>query len=320
LTLQGLIAPGPSPRSGLPFATYAFTHGSCVLSDASCSSATCEDGNATLLAQRWGLTLDTNAWFVPALAVGARATVAISARPGDKLYYVARVATSLDDLLAIHAPGVTSTFGVDLFTGSTPKSPLVYTISGFDVNSTSSSNGNGTSCSPVCPVPAAGSCFVAWGNGTTAGSLPSQPPGSVCGDSLCVTGESCTSCPGDCGVCIPVGCGNGVCSSDETCTTCPADCGACSTCGAGGCTSDESCFTCPTDCGACPVTCGDGSCNGSETCATCESDCGVCGVSCGDGICSVNETCLGCAADCGACGSVCGDSLCTGPEQCSGSQ
>lgn len=53
-----------------------------------------------------------------------------------------------------------------------------------------------------------------------------------CGDSVCVSPESCSTCPGDCGVC-PITCGNGVCDGGESCSTCPGDCGSCG--GGGGC-------------------------------------------------------------------------------------
>jgi hypothetical protein len=94
-------------------------------------------------------------------------------------------------------------------------------------------------------------------------------------------------------------CGNSVCESSETCSTCPADCGVCASCGDGTCQTTETCSTCPADCGVCP-SCGDGTCQSSETCSTCPADCGAC-VSCGDGTCQSTETCETCPADCGAC-------------------
>jgi cysteine-rich repeat protein len=47
-----------------------------------------------------------------------------------------------------------------------------------------------------------------------------------CGDGSCNNGETCSTCPGDCGVCPPI-CPDGICNGVETCTTCSADCGAC---------------------------------------------------------------------------------------------
>jgi len=52
--------------------------------------------------------------------------------------------------------------------------------------------------------------------------------GEYCGDGLCNNGETCSTCPGDCGTCIT--CGNGSCDNGETCSTCPGDCGNCVDC------------------------------------------------------------------------------------------
>jgi hypothetical protein len=45
-----------------------------------------------------------------------------------------------------------------------------------------------------------------------------QPPG--CPNGSCKEGETCCSCPSDCGSC----CGNGVCDCNENCETCAQDC------------------------------------------------------------------------------------------------
>ena len=121
-----------------------------------------------------------------------------------------------------------------------------------------------------------------------------------CGDKQCSNGEVCSSCPQDCGVC-PETCGDGFCKGNETCLTCAPDCGNCPGCGDKKCDAkNEDCFTCPDDCGKC-MGCGDGICNGTETCASCSSDCGVCSV-CGNMKCEAPyETCSNCAGDCGAC-------------------
>jgi hypothetical protein len=77
-----------------------------------------------------------------------------------------------------------------------------------------------------------------------------SPVPEVCGDGLD------NDCDGDidegCG-----GCGNGVCEEPgETCRSCPVDCGECpATCPNGSCDADETCVTCPEDCGACPADC-----------------------------------------------------------------
>ena len=86
-----------------------------------------------------------------------------------------------------------------------------------------------------------------------------------CGDGKCSGGETCSSCPGDCG-----------CAVDETCTegACVSGSGG-SFCGDNTCDASEDCNSCSADCGAC-IFCGDGKCNGSEDCSSCSVDCGTC--------------------------------------------
>jgi len=75
-----------------------------------------------------------------------------------------------------------------------------------------------------------------------------------CGDGLCADagGETCCTCPADCGLC----CGNGACDCEETCATCVEDCG-CADCGE-ECLAGECTFT------ACAgKECGDDGCGGS---------------------------------------------------------
>jgi len=53
-------------------------------------------------------------------------------------------------------------------------------------------------------------------------------------------------------------CGNETCSNGETCLTCPADCGSCPAdsspfCGDGTCNNGETCSSCSPDCGACSL-------------------------------------------------------------------
>ena len=120
---------------------------------------------------------------------------------------------------------------------------------------------------------------------------------TICGDKICQSSESCSSCSLDCGSCQY--CGDKICQSSESCSTCSSDCGPCRYCGDRICQSSESCSTCSSDCGSCKY-CGDKICQSSESCSTCSSDCGPCQY-CGDGACQSNETCSSCSTDCGAC-------------------
>jgi len=134
---------------------------------------------------------------------------------------------------------------------------------------------------------------------------------STCGDGRCDNGETCASCPLDCGFCPK--CGDGTCNPGETCSNCPQDCGSCAMCGDGYCNGGENCISCPQDCGVCQ-SCGDGQCTGTENCTNCPQDCGKC-PGCGDGKCSGTETCVSCPQDCGSC-AVCGNGVCNDGETC----
>ncbi|MED5261489.1 MAG: hypothetical protein VX574_03720 [Myxococcota bacterium] len=111
----------------------------------------------------------------------------------------------------------------------------------------------------------------------TPGTFVSE---SYCGDLSCGGTETCSICPGDCGVCAPV-CGDLACDEAETCSTCSIDCGECSGgegyCGDFTCGAAETCSSCSADCGSCPPVCGDLTCDGAETCSACSTDCGSCG-------------------------------------------
>ncbi len=53
--------------------------------------------------------------------------------------------------------------------------------------------------------------------------------------------------------CVVIGvCGNGLCDGNETCSDCPGDCGLCPQCGDGQCNGLDTCTGCPEDCGECP--------------------------------------------------------------------
>jgi hypothetical protein len=171
--------------------------------------------------------------------------------------------------------------------------------------------------------------------------------GAVCCDgNLCNSGFMC----GSQGTCTPANtCGNGVCESarGETCTTCPADCGcpmqqtcvagACQACGAAAgelCCGQGVCGT-GLECsnGHCALACGNGACesNSGETCSTCAADC-ACNASslcangrcaaCGDQgePCCANQTCRnGDTCEGGKCVQTCGDGACDAAigENCS---
>jgi len=91
----------------------------------------------------------------------------------------------------------------------------------------------------------------------------------VCGDGLCLGGETCQTCPQDCGAC-PAFCGDDQCNGNETCGTCPADCGLCPSCPDGECNGAETCESCPEDCDPCLAaeTCTVSGIDGSEASCT----------------------------------------------------
>jgi len=63
---------------------------------------------------------------------------------------------------------------------------------------------------------------------TTIVSVVVASPAPYCGDRSCSSGETCSSCPQDCGACPMSYCSDGVCNGGETCSSCQQDCGACS--------------------------------------------------------------------------------------------
>ncbi|MBI2598123.1 MAG: hypothetical protein HYW50_02915 [Candidatus Diapherotrites archaeon] len=50
---------------------------------------------------------------------------------------------------------------------------------------------------------------------------------AVCGNAICESGESSSTCPADCGTVAATYCGDGACNGGETCSTCSTDCGTC---------------------------------------------------------------------------------------------
>ncbi len=153
------------------------------------------------------------------------------------------------------------------------------------------------------------------------------PPPSSCGTGGCepAKGETCASCPGDCGVCAPV-CPNGICEPPtENCNTC----GDCSCVAPGSSCSPTTNTCCQGDgaaCGSASDCCG-GSCVGGICCSglgaicsgggtccpglRCPPGCPLCAAVrfcelaavCGDHTCdtSSGETCATCRTDCLPC-------------------
>lgn len=66
------------------------------------------------------------------------------------------------------------------------------------------------------------------GAGTISGGggMGGSVPGPQCGDGVCGGGDTCASCPGDCGPCCDGAtcCGNGTCDAGESCASCAQDC------------------------------------------------------------------------------------------------
>eukprot|EP01098_Paradermamoeba_levis_P003577 TRINITY_DN1610_c0_g1_i1.p1 TRINITY_DN1610_c0_g1~~TRINITY_DN1610_c0_g1_i1.p1 ORF type:complete len:403 (-),score=131.77 TRINITY_DN1610_c0_g1_i1:101-1252(-) len=100
-----------------------------------------------------------------------------------------------------------------------------------------------------------------------------QAPNPSCAGS----NGKCKSCGISCEQQGPPCCGNGMCepAKGESCETCPEDCGQCATCvgvcGNNLCEVNENGCNCPQDCGPC---CCDGQCKFPETFETCPGECG----------------------------------------------
>jgi flagellin-like protein len=125
-----------------------------------------------------------------------------------------------------------------------------YTFGNSSISGTGSSGGNGG------------------GNGGNNGGGNGGGNGgsNSCGDGICNNGDTCSTCPTDCGICGNSGgyCGDGICNNGETCSTCPTDCGICGvSCNITNCfKSSYQCGFPPDGCGG-NLTCGndDGLCN-----------------------------------------------------------
>lgn len=190
ITLQPLIAVGRTPQPGTPqYFTYAYLTARCNLADQYCNGNCVDDGNAQILAQRWGLTLGVNAWLVPPVPYnGGTVSVTIDAPVGSRVSYVARggdTISVMDDFIALHQQGSPTVLSAPLFDGAGQVlNPVVFGLSGYDANSTNPNNGAGTgqsgSCTPACPTKANG-CYVAVGSASSSssGTLPGPPPSPI---------------------------------------------------------------------------------------------------------------------------------------------
>jgi hypothetical protein len=190
LTTRPLIKPGAkAPRPGQPgYHAYAFAVDSC---DVACGPGCSDDGNPTVLAQREGLTIGVDAWLVPALAAGQSATIPLSVPSSTKLSYIARILSSGDDFVGMHVIGNPLANAVPLADANGHGLDNVpFAISGYDANSRSATDGNGTSCNSICP-PSTSNCYVAYNNGTTGGSQGGQANGQElqCNPNQCIAGN-----------------------------------------------------------------------------------------------------------------------------------
>ncbi len=136
--------------------------------------------------------------------------------------------------------GLTCVAGVSICCKKTPD-PVCGDDCASDPGKCSSIPGTCNKCLPrpggvgkSCQTPACGSGCLTDADCSLAGSCTKcdtssktcvAPP--TCPNGSCSGGETCSSCPADCGTCPTTTCPNGVCSGGETCSSCPADCGAC---------------------------------------------------------------------------------------------
>ncbi|MDB4971169.1 MAG: hypothetical protein JWN44_6858 [Myxococcales bacterium] len=193
LTLSPLISVGPSPNRGTPqWATYEYSRNDCNDPDSNCAAGanfTCWFGNSQTLVNRWGLTPNVNAWIpqppsnlfgYTVFAPGDSATITFNASPGQTLSYITKAgdfSTYIDEIVMMHAPGSAGTLGVPLFDAAgNPLSNIAFELGGYDVSSTSPTDGTSPQCANFCPATGNPTgCYVALGSPATGALLPAQP-------------------------------------------------------------------------------------------------------------------------------------------------
>lgn len=180
ITLSPLVALGLSPQPASPmYSTYAYANSHCKVTDAICGTTCAEDGNAQVLVTRLGLTIGVNAWFVPALPSGDTEAIQIDVPQGASMSFISWINNTgnFDDFVAMHVAGNQANMAIPLFAADgTPLANPTFSLSGYDMNSTSPTNGSGSTCSQECPSQATG-CYIAPGNASMGfpGTYPAQP-------------------------------------------------------------------------------------------------------------------------------------------------
>jgi hypothetical protein len=197
LTLSPLISIGPSPKRGTPqWATYEYSRIDCNDPDTLCPAGapfTCYFFNSSTLISRYGLVEGVNAWVPqpPSQLLGQTvfnpgdsATTIIQANPGQRLSYITKAGdynVYADEIVMMHAQGNPGDLTVPLFDANgVPLTQIVFDLGGYDVSSSSPSNGSSPECTNACPGGPGGSgnptgCYVALGSPATGPLLPAQP-------------------------------------------------------------------------------------------------------------------------------------------------
>ena len=134
------------------------------------------------------------------------------------------------------------------------------------------------------------------------------PKPTVCGDGVCSTSETASSCPSDCYTCAAeswrcvnktecesnghLWCGSGCYAAGTLCETGTI-------CGNGTCETGETSTNCSADCKQSTAQCGNGVCESGETSSSCAADCKTSSTACdSDGVCESGESSGSCPSDC----------------------